>query len=376
MSQPVSRDGLDLHGFLRNPLFKSRCQMRAQALDFVSSFPPLDDLDELAEAGFLSAPLPERFGGLGWGTEAGGALDLFEALRLIGRLSLPLGEIYEAHVGAVVLAMRRGSESQQEFVKAALLKRQLFGLWTTDRPGAALRATAGLLQGGKTQCAGTGVVQQALVTARHDPDGTNELLLAPLDQFSERGDLSCWNPAGMRASARGNVDLTGLPVSVCQRLEPSQDPLSELLPARWRTLTVMLGGIEAVGEALRAHHAGHGNGSDPHMSSRLAKAMIAAETARLWCRQACWLSEVTNAAENRVIGYMDLARNSVEQAARAVLEAAGRSLPLQLLASSNSVERMLRDLGIYLCQPGLDGSRMAAARSMAGLDGHVGDLWP
>jgi hypothetical protein len=58
--------GAALHTFLRDPDFRGRGRDRAHALDSAAGFPPVDDVDEIRQAGLLLAPLPRAWGGCGW----------------------------------------------------------------------------------------------------------------------------------------------------------------------------------------------------------------------------------------------------------------------------------------------------------------------
>ena len=70
---------------------------------------PSKDVAALEAEGLLRAPLPRGEDGLGWGTAPEGAAPLSVALRLIGRANLSLGRLYEGHVNAVRLVLRRGN---------------------------------------------------------------------------------------------------------------------------------------------------------------------------------------------------------------------------------------------------------------------------
>ena len=92
---------------------------RAAVLDTMESAVPEADAAALAEAGLLTAPLPRALGGRGWGSEPAGAEPLFEALRLVGRASLPLGRLYEGHVNAIRLVAEHGTPGQRAAAASA-----------------------------------------------------------------------------------------------------------------------------------------------------------------------------------------------------------------------------------------------------------------
>jgi alkylation response protein AidB-like acyl-CoA dehydrogenase len=370
-------DGAALHAFLRDRSFRSRCRTRARVLDSASGFPPIDDLEEMAHVGLLYAPLPHALDGLGWGTEPEGALALYEALRLIGRISLPLGELYQGHIHAVRLVMQYGTAAQRDVVRDSIQQRRLFGVWHTDLPSAPLQAVNGYFVGGKDLCAGTGLVERAIVTARTPSGGPQQMFLVPLDRFSDRGDLSDWNLTGMRASARGKVDLDGMALAQCLKLGGPDDYLGQpdFSAGGWRHLAVQVGGIEDIVQALRQHIARTECGLDPHQLERFGFAVTAAETAHLWSRQACHLAEAGTADVDRVVSYVDLARGAVERAALVAIEAVNRSMGLEALAPSRPLDRSVRDLATYLRHPCPDRALMAGALAGLSFEEHVGDTW-
>lgn len=367
-----------LHAFLRDEAFISRARDRALLLDGQDGDPPIDDIDELSEAGLLRAPLPRRMGGRGWGTEPEGALELFDALRLVGRISLPLGRLYEGHVNSVRLACRHGTEAQREAVAACVRDGQLFGVWNTERPDRALEMRDGRFRGGKVLCSGIGLVRQALVTARPSGGGPLQMWLVPLAPFDRRGDLSEWRPSGMRASATGSIDLDGIDPAECLRLGGPDDYMAQpdFSGGAWRFLAAHLGGIEAIAEELRQHLIRTGRERDPHQSARFGEALTAAETARLWVRQACLVVESGEAEADRAVAHVDLARGAVERAALQVMELTQRSIGLQAFMASHPVERLLRDLATYLRQPAPDRALTAGAAAGFASVEKVGDMWP
>lgn len=317
-------------------------------------------------------------GGCGWGTEPASALELFEALRLLGRASLPLGRLYEGHVNAVRLAVRHGTEAQRALIRSAVLEGRLFGVWNTESPDLGLRMDEGRLVGGKILCSGIGIVERALVTARPARGGPQQMWLVPLERFTPRGDLSDWNPSGMRASATGRIDLDGILLAECLKLGGPDDYLAQpdFSGGAWRFLAVQLGGIEEVAEALRQHLLRTRRGQDPHQAARFGAALTAAETARLWVRQACLLVERGDAELDHIVSYVDLARGAVERAALEVMELANRSVGLQAFMASHPIERLVRDLATYLRQPAPDRALVAGAAAGLGFDEAVGDMWP
>lgn len=352
---------------------------RAAALDEDGAF-PAEDVAALAAEGLLQSPLPRGGGGEDWGTAPEGAAPLSVALRLIGRASLPLGRLYEGHVNAVRLVLGRGNAAQAQHAARDLHAGRLFGVWNTDPPGGEppLTLDGGVLKGRKVLCSGAGRVSRALVTARDasaPPDAQTRMVLVPLER-DERADLSGWTAQGMRASATGAVDFTGLRVGPSDLVGEPGDYAREpdFSAGAWRFAAVHCGGIEGVLGALREHLRRTGRGADPHQAARLGQAATAAETARLWVEAAAARAEAPEAGAEAV-AHVGLARLAVERAALDTLELAQRSVGLQAFMRPNPLERMVRDLATYLRQPAPDRVLAGAAAFVLHAPNEPGDQW-
>jgi alkylation response protein AidB-like acyl-CoA dehydrogenase len=357
-------------------------EARAAELDSKLGATPTDEVARLGAEGLLAAPLPEAFGGCGWGVEAGTARPLFQALRLIGRASLPLGRLFEGHVNALRLAFRHGTAAQQASAAAAAQAGQLFGVWNAESPEHGLwlepdGSGGGILHEGKILCSGAGLVGQALVTARKGAEGPSLMLILPLEGQQQRADLSRWTPTGMRASATGSFDFEGMRVTP-GHIHGGPDiyfTQPDFSGGAWRSLAVQLGGMEALAEALRQHFLRTGRGEDPHQAARFGQVATAVETARLWVQRAAVMAEDTDGPQEQLIPYVDLARGAVESAALEVLQHTHRSVGLQAFMSPAPVERIARDLMTYLRQPGPDHALVAGASAWLHATLPVGDSW-
>jgi len=344
----------------------------AATLDVDGAFPEAG-LDALRNIGLLAAPLPPALGGAGFGTTPKNATSLATALRLVGRASLPLGRLFEGHVNALRLVLLHGSPAQAEAAARDARQGRFFGVWNTDGFGEPPLALAdGVLRGRKILCSGAGWVDRALVTARDDPDQPPQMLLVELAP-GERADLSPWRAQGMRASATGAVDFTGLSADwIGQKGDYLRQP--DFSGGAWRFAAVQCGGVEAVLGLLRAHLNHTGRGGDPHQSARLGQAAMAAETARLWVHSAAERAEAA-APPADTVAYVNLARLAVERAALDVLELAQRSIGLQAFMRPNPIERVARDLATYLRQPAPDRALVGAAAHVLEAKAEPGDLW-
>ncbi|AWV16624.1 acyl-CoA dehydrogenase [Methylobacterium sp. XJLW] len=351
---------------------------RADAQDHDGGFPQ-DDVADLARLGLLAAPVPVEQGGAGLGTEPGAGA-LAEVLRLVGYGSLALGRLYEGHVNAIQLIARYGTPDQRSRLFADAHAGHLFGVWNTEPADGGLRVEArdtdGRLLGVKTFASGAGYVTRALVTARHPDRAGVAMMVVPLEAGT-RADLSAWRAQGMRASATGTVDFTGLAVNAGDILGQPDDYFQQ--PAfsggAWRFAAVQLGGIEAVFDAWRGHLNRTGRGGDPHQLARLGEGAIAVEGARLWIERGAQVASDAGMPPARVVAYINLVRLAVERAGLDVLQLAQRSVGLQGFMRGHRLERLARDLATYLRQPGPDHALTAAASEILQADAMAGDLW-
>lgn len=253
----------------------SRAFARADVTDQDGAYPGAD-VAALHEAGLLAAFLPREFGGAAFG-----ALALCSALRQIGSGSLPLGRLFEGHVNALGLVLRYGDREQLALVAREVREGRLFGVWNTDDRQQRLRLLrdhAGYrLEGRKILASGAGHVQRPIVTASDDED--HRMMVMPRLRLGERADLSQWTAHGMRASATGSVDFSGLPIEPIEIVGDDGD--YERQPAfsggAWRFAAVHLGGLDRLFDLLRAHLRATDRGGDPHQADRLGQAAIAVE---------------------------------------------------------------------------------------------------
>jgi alkylation response protein AidB-like acyl-CoA dehydrogenase len=347
----------------------------ADLCDTDGGFPDAEVLD-LHEAGLLMAVLPPEFGGAGLG-----GLALCETLQQIGSGSLPLGRLFEGHVNALGLVLRYGCHEQILLVAREVQEGRLFGVWNTDEKQA-LRLTGEperyRLEGRKILASGAGHIERPLVTAMDDKG--RRLILMPCLRSGERADLSGWTAHGMRASATGAVDFSGLPIEPIQIVGIDGD--YERQPAfsggAWRFAAVHLGGIEKLFDLLRAHLRHTGRGGDPHQSARLGQAAIAVETARLWVERAAATAEGPSSearAVDQIVAYVNLARLAVERAGLDLMELVHRSVGLQGFMRPNPIERISRDLATYLRQPGPDRALTGAAAWVLEQETSALNLW-
>ncbi|GAC1491674.1 MAG: acyl-CoA dehydrogenase family protein [Acetobacteraceae bacterium] len=334
-------------------------QARAIDLDAEEAFPE-QDMALLRELGALLAPLPARLGGRGAGTEAAGAALIASLLRTLGQGNLAIGRLFEAHVNALQLITPFGSAAQIERVAADVQDGHLFGLWVTDPPGQALTLEAGILRGSKGPCSGAGHVTRALVT-------TTTVAGAQMAVVAVDGSLAIVPMRrvlqGMRAAVNGVVQFDGTPLRADALIGRPGDYLIEphLSCGAWRTTAVTLGGLDALVAATGRQLVRKGHQDAPLQQDRFGRMLIAQETARLWTIEAANRVESSEGSAADRVAYVNLARIAVEAACLDAMRLAQRALGLAAFVRPNPVERLLRDLAVYLRQPAPDAVLTEAA---------------
>ncbi|MFD0937644.1 acyl-CoA dehydrogenase, partial [Methylobacterium trifolii] len=185
---------------------------------------------------------------------------LRDVLAAVGSGSLVLGRLYEGHVNALALVLRYGGPEALEQAAGDVRDGHLFGVWNTEPSPGGLTLADAVLTGAKSFASGAGHVTRPLVTARL-PDGRSQMLVVPLEPGT-RADLSTWRVHGMRATATGTLDFTGIRPAPEAFVGVPDDYFREPVfsGGAWRFLAVQLGGIRAVFEAHRAHLRATGRG--------------------------------------------------------------------------------------------------------------------
>ncbi len=330
----------------------------------------------LSGHGLFVDALPAAHGGAGL---CSAAEPLARTLMQVGGADLSAGRIFEGHVNAVKLISRHGDEAQMSALARDVHAGAVCGVWNAEAPpGLQLDLApdadrAGRLRGGKIYASGLGLVSRPVVTAR---TGAGEvLMLAPRLKATPPHDLSAWTVQGMRATATGTVDFTGLEVGPSDVIGGPGDYYSApgFKGGAWRFAAVQTGALLRLAQLMREELRARRREGDPHQKARLGAAAMAAETAELWVLRAASLAEDDASDPSAVDAYVNLARLAVERAALEVIGLAERGLGLSAVTRPSPVERVVRDLSTYLRQPFPDGALEDAAAYVAACE--VGPPW-
>ena len=330
---------------------------------------PTDRVAALREAGALAA----------FDDVSGAARTetLFDILRAIGGADLSLGRVFEGHVNAVQLVTTYGGELARRALADDLEAGRLFGVWNTEPdPGLTIRRTGSgrwTLDGSKTFATGAGHLDRVLVTAR-DEQGGKQLALVPIANEAARADNSGWQVRGMRGTCSGRFDFSNMALGPEAIIGAPGDYETEprFSAGAWRFTAVQLGAIEALVRHLRDHLVQTGKGGDPIQRARFAACLTETRSAGLWVRRAAQLAE-TQAAE--AIPFVLMTRGVVEEAGLRTMEAAMRAVGTASFFAGSRIDRITRDLGLYLRQPVPDQARDRAAAAWLEDDCWGDDWW-
>jgi alkylation response protein AidB-like acyl-CoA dehydrogenase len=342
----------------------------ASELDNLGIF-PVREFQQIATAGLLAVPLSRRLGGLGLGFETGHTQILLSLLKEIGCGNLAIGRVYEGHINALQLIQTFATQEQIEAYAAdARDRHKIFGVWNAEAADGVkiipLDSGKYRLEGSKTFCSGCGYVDRPFINGAL-PDGSWQMCVVPMDEVDTIVDPNWWQPLGMKATVSYKVDFTGVEVDRNALIgKPGQ-----YLQQPWlsggviRFAAVQLGGAEALFNATRRYLQDLDRINHPHQQERLGKMAIAIESGNLWLEGAArkideyapifgGYPDVSREEVSKLVAYANMVRSGIEQICMDVIALSERCIGTLGLFESHPMERIIRDLSIYLRQPAFD----------------------
>lgn len=298
------------------------------------------------------AVFPERLGGVGL-VDAERHGELFAVLRLLGAGDLSMARLFEGHVNAVSLVCRYGSPGQISGLAESVAAGALSAVWgADDSTGLKLvqDASGARLEGRKILASGAGFITRPLVTAG-GPEG--QLLCLLSLPRSHPVDLTGWQAQGMRSTATGSVDFSGIALASDTLVGAPGDFMRQpyFSGGAWRFCAAQLGAMERLVDLFRDHLVARKRGQDPYQLERLAQCATAARTARFWIEEAARRLALEEHDPSGVVAFANLTRMVTERAALDVMETVQRGVGLGAFIRPHPIERIGRDLATYLRQP-------------------------
>ena len=308
-----------------------------------------------------------------------------DALRALGRGDLALARLWEGHANAVKLVALHADAPLRRLAFDRVRAGALLGVW--GAPGAdplrvaSTGADGWRLAGAKAYASGLGLVSLAIVSVA-DPEvpGASRLLLVDVDD-PERQEPGEWRASGMRATRSGNYRFDGLALDPVRVLGApgvyEREPWFQ--GGTWRYSAAHVGGMETLLDEALAHLAARGREADPHQRARLGRGAALVAGARALVERAALEVEGADpddaGACARAVALALLARELVEAHAVELLALVERSLGMAAHERGTRVERLRRDLGLYLRQAAPDAKLAQAASTLAEDSRSVGTLW-
>jgi alkylation response protein AidB-like acyl-CoA dehydrogenase len=329
----------------------------------------------LRDTGLSMAPFDPCFGGLGLGS-GDQQLALCSVLRLIGSADLSMARIFEGHVNAVLLVSRYGTEAQVEDLAASVRDGGVSGVWGAEDATGLHRTPDGsswTLAGRKIYASGAGALTRPLITVG-TPDG-HLLYLLDLPK-SERADTAVWKPLGMKASASGTVDLSGIVVGYGEQIGSCGDYMRQpfFSGGAWRFCAAQLGAMERLAFLYCECLLSRRREQDPYQLERVAHCTAACATTLFWVEEACRRFGAEGLDPASVVAFVNLTRMVTERAALDVIERVQRGAGLPAFVHPNPMERISRDLATYLRQPVPDAAMSDAARAVLAGELSIGSI--
>ncbi|MFC2254427.1 acyl-CoA dehydrogenase family protein [Labrys portucalensis] len=366
------------HGIWSDRLsgFARLCEERAAEADEASHLSPAVTT-ALREAGILVAPLPPDHAGQGL-LQSSQWLLLHEALRAFGAADLSIGRLFEGHCNAIELVRRYGTSRQFEDLAAGIRRGAMTGVWGADgnKPLCIKRHEGRWqLEGGKILASGSGFLLKPLVTASSEEG--QRIVLLDLEGEDARIDLSRWTPQGMRSSATGSVDLSGIVIGDDNLIGEPGDFMRQpyFSGGAWRFCAVHLGAIERLVDLFIAQLRARRRDEDPYQLQRVATCITAARSTAYWTKAAARHLALSSHDAESCVALSNLTRGVTERAALDVMEVIQRGIGLASFMRPGPIERISRDLRTYLRQPVPDLAMADAARFALAAEVPVRDMW-
>lgn len=372
-------------------LARERFAARAPGYDQTATF-PREDFADLAAEGFLAAAVPAAAGGLGLGPLHGSAFSLWMLTKELAKVDLSLARCWEGHANSLVLIDGIGSAEQKaRWFRGVVEDGAVWVAWSGEpqkpKPGAVKkigttveRVDGGYLVDGDKVFAtsATGARHALLLSSLAGPGGARHtsgdvegllLLACDLKDPSVSVDQSWWDPIGMRGTASHRVRFE-------RTFIPDRDLLGRpgvYLLDGWQTRFIphyaasFLGAAEAALDYTLTYVETQDRAGDPYVQHRVGAMSMNVESGHLWLRRVAELWQAGRDAEAQLAGSR--ARHLVEHLAEETLRHTIRVCGARCLVRPSVVERIYRDLSIYVRHDNDDQILATIGRAVLGV-GH------
>ena len=279
---------------------------------------------------------------------------LFGLLLSIAESNLPLARLYEGHVNALNLVRNLADAETQAVVRRDVNAGILLGVWGADATQP-LSVEGDLIAGGKRFASGLGTVGQAIVTVGQG-DAVRLALIDVSDKARHHG--ATWQKIGMRATASGNFDASGMSASALRWIGTPGQYMEEpgFIGGVWRIAAVQVGGTLGLLRAAADHLAGLERLMAEAQVARLAPVLTRALAAAEFTRHCADLANGLGGARDpdRAASMSAQARLLTEDVGQDAIAAVERSVGLSHFDVDSKTGRIARDLATYMRQSARD----------------------
>jgi alkylation response protein AidB-like acyl-CoA dehydrogenase len=350
-------------------LAREKFAPRADGYDRAAAF-PAEDFEDLFRAGVHAPCVPEAYGGLGLGPGRHTYV-LWMMTKELARADMSLARCWEGHVNSQTLISALANEEQKRRWFDGIVDRgDIWVAWSGEPQskvpgqvssfGTHLREVRGgyVLNGTKAYATSAGHARRAILLvnaegpggARHASGSSDRLLLLTcnLDDPGVTFDSSWWNPIGMRATVSYLVRFEDVSIAAKDVIGQPGQYMNEAWQSRFSPhyATTFLGGAQAAYEYALESIKRQQREDDPYVAHRIAQMSLNVETAHLWLRHVADLWDTGRIDEAKVAGIR--ARCLVEKLAMEILDHCIRACGARSLVKPSPVERIYRDLSIYV----------------------------
>ncbi|WP_297322335.1 acyl-CoA dehydrogenase [uncultured Bartonella sp.] len=348
-------------------------QLLTESADHVEEYGLTADLQRLDENGALIACLPKKFGGRNWAftNNEEETKESFSFLRRLGKANLSLARLFEGHLHAVRLVHLHANNRLRKNIFHKVKDGTLLGVWgaSFNQPLKFSRLQNGKirLHGEKRLVTGLGLVEFAIVRCHEIADEADQLALVEVND-SARQSIEYWDASGMRPTLTGSFDFSGIEIKESDLLGNPGDFYSEphYIGGVWRHSVTHLGGAEAIIDTWRDMLAKKDRLQDPFQLTRLAKARseTLAASAMLF-KTACLVDDASRHpteqnVDDAVLACL-LAHNQMEDVCARILALCEKSLGMEAFIERRPIERMRRDLSMFIRHIAPDSRLLQAA---------------
>jgi alkylation response protein AidB-like acyl-CoA dehydrogenase len=179
----------------------------------------------------------------------------------------------------------------------------------------------------------------------------------------------------MRATASYKVDFTGVILDHSELIGQPGDYYRQpwLTAGVVRFAAVQLGGAEALFTAARQFLQSIDRTKDPYQEQRFGTMAIGLESGQLWLQGAAAQLQqyhaifagdpaLPNPSAQSLVAYTNMVRTAIEQICMDAIQLAERSVGTRGLLPPEPIERIVRDLTLYLRQPAFDAALASVGR--------------